>query len=87
MQYSAAGFAQPIRRVFAMVYALDEDTDAAAATYRLVVRDRLWGWLYAPLGAGLDRIADFVRQAQAGHVRRYLSWSLITLLVLLWIIS
>ncbi len=87
MQYSAAGFAQPIRRVFAMVYALDEDTDAAAATHRLVVRDRLWGWLYAPLGAGLDRIADFVRQAQTGHVRRYLSWSLITLLVLLWIIS
>ena len=87
MQYSAAGFAQPIRRVFAMVYALDEDTDAATASYRLAVRDRLWGWLYAPLGAGLDRVADFARRAQTGHVRRYLAWSLITLLVLLWIIS
>ncbi len=85
MQYSAAGFAQPQRRVFAPAYALHEE--AGVDRYELTASDRTWGRLYRPLGALTDRAADLARRAQAGHVRRYLAWSLITLLVLLWIVS
>ena len=85
MQYSAAGFAQPQRRVFAPAYALHEE--AVVDRYELTTSDRTWGRLYRPLGALTDRAADLARRAQAGHVRRYLAWSLITLLVLLWIVS
>ncbi len=85
MQYSAAGFAQPQRRVFAPAYALRETT--AADRHEVEVGDRTWVWLYRPLGMLADRAADLARRAQAGHVRRYLAWSLITLLVLLWIVS
>ncbi|WP_298188508.1 hydrogenase 4 subunit B [Metallibacterium sp.] len=85
MQYSAAGFAQPQRRVFAPLYALHEQV--TPGRYELAVGDRAWRRLYLPLGALTERAADLARRMQAGHVRRYLAWSLITLLVLLWIVS
>ncbi|EQD60830.1 hydrogenase 4 subunit B [mine drainage metagenome] len=85
MQYSAAGFAQPQRRVFAPLYALREQV--TPGRYELEIGDRAWRRLYLPLGALTDRAADLARRMQAGHVRRYLAWSLITLLVLLWIVS
>ena len=85
MQFSAMGFAQPQRRVFAPVYALREGF--AGSAYEVVAGDRSWSWIYRPLGALMDRTADLARRLQAGHVRRYLAWSLLTLLLLLWIVS
>ena len=85
MQYSAAGFAQPQRRVFAPLY--DPHEQVTPGRYELAVGDRAWRQLYLPLGTLTDRVADLARRMQAGHVRRYLAWSLITLLVLLWIVS
>lgn len=85
MQYSAAGFAQPERRMFALLYQPEEAGMRASAGDG--PGDRLWHGLYLPLGALTDAAAEMARRIQTGHVRRYLAWSLITLLVLLWIVS
>lgn len=90
MQYSAASFAQPIRRVFALLFLIDEGRDQGAdgsVRYRLRIADRAWGWLYLPVARAVDSSARRVARLQSGSVRVYLGWTLVTLLVLLWVIS
>ncbi|MBS1173397.1 MAG: formate hydrogenlyase subunit 3/multisubunit Na+/H+ antiporter, MnhD subunit, partial [Proteobacteria bacterium] len=90
MQYTATAFAQPIRRVFGLLFHIDESVeqrDHDAARYHLVVRDRAWGLLYAPLAQAVESAARRVVRLQSGNIRVYLGWTLSTLLVLLWIIS
>ncbi|NKN32676.1 hydrogenase 4 subunit B [Marichromatium bheemlicum] len=90
MQYSAASFAQPIRRVFALAFVLDERKPTATDTrprYRLRIADRAWSLLYMPLAQAVESAARRVVLLQSGNVRVYLGWTLATLLVLLWIIS
>ncbi|SDX67854.1 Formate hydrogenlyase subunit 3/Multisubunit Na+/H+ antiporter, MnhD subunit [Allochromatium warmingii] len=90
MQYTAASFAQPIRRVFALLFVIDEaqETGADGVTrYRLKITDRTWGWLYLPLARTVDSASRQVARLQSGSVRVYLGWTLMTLLVLLWIIA
>jgi hydrogenase-4 component B len=90
MQYTATAFAQPIRRVFGSLFLITEGVEQRAdgsRHYRLTVGDRSWGLLYLPVARAIEAAARQVVRLQSGNVRTYLGWTLITLLVLLWIIS
>ncbi len=90
MQYTSAAFAQPIRRVFGLLFRIDERVEElpdGSARYRLSVTDRAWGWLYLPVAQAVEAAARRVVRLQSGNVRVYLGWTLATLLVLLWIVS
>ena len=90
MQYTAAAFAQPIRRVFGLAFQIEESLesrDDGNRRYQLRIGDRSWDLLYMPVAHGVAAAARRVVRLQSGNVRVYLGWTLATLLVLLWIIS
>jgi hydrogenase-4 component B len=90
MQYTATAFAQPIRRVFGPLFLIEETLERradGALHHRLKVGDRAWGLLYLPVARAVESAAKQVVRLQSGNVRTYLGWTLVTLLVLLWIIS
>lgn len=97
MQYTAAAFAQPIRRVFAGVWKVQEQVDVthADAPASLVsdVRHQLhitdWSWLklYEPIGRLILAGARRIGRLHSGHIRTYLMYSFATLLLLLWIVT
>ena len=88
MQYTATAFAQPILRVFAPLFHIEEETrHTPEPRYTLHVSDRLWQWLYVPIGHWVLEAARRVALLQSGRLRAYLGWSLATLLLLLWVIG
>lgn len=90
MQYTATAFAQPIRRVYGLLFHIEENVETqpdGAARYQLQVGDRAWKLLYSPVILAVESAARRVVRLQSGNVRIYLAWTLSTLLVLLWIIS
>jgi hydrogenase-4 component B len=90
MQYSATAFAQPIRRVFGLLFHIEESVETGeggVARYRLAVRDRSWGLFYTPIAQAVESAARHVVRLQSGNMRVYLGWTLATLVVLLWIIA
>jgi len=90
MQYSATAFAQPIRRVFSLLFHVEEGVERQAdgrQRYRLQLADRAWGIFYLPVKRAVENAARHVSRLQSGNVRIYLGWSFATLLVLLWIIA
>jgi hypothetical protein len=88
-QYTAGGFAQPIRRVFSPLFDAREDvtmpapgaTTAARLTVRL--RDLSWELLYAPLGGAVLFAADQLSHLQFLTIRKYLSLVFALLVILL----
>ncbi|MEW5964584.1 MAG: hydrogenase 4 subunit B [Pseudomonadota bacterium] len=89
-QYSAASFAQPLRRVFATtVFRASEHVDmpvpgqTRAALYLARVHDVVWDALYAPLAIGVDRLAGLLNQAQFLTIRRFLNMVFVSLVLLL----
>jgi len=90
MQYTAAAFTQPIRRVFGLLFHIDEGVDRqddGRLRHRLQVGDRAWEIFYVPVVRVVENAARRVTRLQSGNVRTYLGWSFATLLVLLWIIA
>ncbi len=90
MQYTATGFAQPIRRVFGGLFHIEEGVtrgEDGRERHSLHVGDRFWDWLYQPVIRATNAAARRVTLIQSGNVRVYLGWSLATLVVLLWLIS
>lgn len=90
MQASAGGFVQPLRRVFAPVFALTETMarhDDGRRRWQVRITDRAWAWLYRPVSRLVEQAARRVVRLQSGSVRLYLGWTLATLMVLLWIIT
>ena len=97
MQYTAAAFAQPIRRVFGGVWKVQEQIDvthaSAPATLVSGVRHQLhisdWSWLklYEPIGRLVLTGARHIGRLHSGHIRTYLMYSFATLLLLLWIVT
>jgi formate hydrogenlyase subunit 3/multisubunit Na+/H+ antiporter MnhD subunit len=90
MQYTAPAFAQPIRRVFGSLFAIEEAVERredGTRRYRLSVRDRAWTLFYVPVARAVEASARQVVRLQSGSLRVYLGWTLATLLVLLWIVS
>ena len=88
-QYSAGGFAQPIRRVFGTMFDAREhiampapgDTSAARLTIRL--RDLVWDTLYAPVPAAIWSATEKLNHLQFLSIRQYLSLVFAALVVLL----
>jgi len=90
MQYTAAAFAQPIRRVFGLLFHVNEGTEPqpdGRLRYHLQVGDRAWDLFYRPAARAVERAARWVTYLQSGSVRIYLGWSLATLVLLLWVVA
>jgi len=97
MQYTAAAFAQPIRRVFSGVWRVQEQVDvtyaSAPATLVSGIRHQLhihdWSWLglYEPIGRLVLAGARRIGLLHSGSIRTYLMYSFATLLLLLWIVT
>ncbi|MCM2312178.1 MAG: hydrogenase 4 subunit B [Steroidobacteraceae bacterium] len=86
MQDTAEGFGQPIRHIFAGFFAMERELPSpldAAPRYRVIVTDRIWRALYLPLGGLVQRAADSLAWLQQGRISAYLTYSFITLIVLL----
>ncbi|HWF77206.1 MAG TPA: proton-conducting transporter membrane subunit, partial [Caulobacteraceae bacterium] len=92
-QYTAASFAQPIRRVFGTVlFGAREVVDMPApgelrpARYEAIVHDPAWEGIYAPIAAAVGWTADRLNRLQFLSIRLYLGLvfaALVTLLVAL----
>jgi len=86
MQDTAEGFGQPIRHIFGTFFDMERHLPSpldAAPRYRVVVRDRFWKALYVPIAALVQRAANSVAWLQQGRISVYLTYSFITLVVLL----
>lgn len=93
-QYSAAGFAQPIRRIFAdSVFRAVERVDMPAPgeqrSARLEVRfeDRAWTLIYAPIARAVGTVTERLNVLQFLTIRRNLSLMFGALVLLLAIIA
>ncbi|MBI5128388.1 MAG: hydrogenase 4 subunit B [Rhodopseudomonas palustris] len=93
-QYSAAGFAQPIRRVFGtlMFRARDHVTmpppgDIAPARLRIELHDQIWERIYAPLAGGIMAASVRLNRMQLLTIRGYLSLVFVTLVTLLLVLA
>ncbi|MEW6167323.1 MAG: hydrogenase 4 subunit B [Pseudomonadota bacterium] len=89
MQDTAEGFGQPIRHIFEPFFRMQRelpDPEDVAPRYRVVVEDRFWYALYAPLAAGVKAAAGFVGRLQQGRIAVYLLYSFLTLMALLVIV-
>ncbi len=86
MQDTAEGFGQPIRHIFGGFFAIERELPSpldTAPRYRVTVGDRIWRALYLPLGGLVQRAADALAWMQQGRISAYLTYSFITLIVLL----
>jgi formate hydrogenlyase subunit 3/multisubunit Na+/H+ antiporter MnhD subunit len=86
MQDTAEGFGQPIRHIFAGFFAMERELPSpldAAPRYRVSVGDRIWRALYLPLGGLVQRAADALAWLQQGRISAYLTYSFLTLVILL----
>jgi hypothetical protein len=86
MQDTAEGFGQPIRHIFGAFFSLRRELPSpfdSAPRYRVVIGDRIWQWLYEPLGALVQRVADAFVWLQQGRIATYLLYSFVTLVALL----
>ena len=89
-EYTAASFAQPIRRVFGtLVFRAQESVDMPApgdmrpARIEVKLRDLVWDSLYLPISSGVAAIADQLNSVQFLTIRRYLTLVFVTLIGLL----
>jgi hydrogenase-4 component B len=93
-QYSAASFAQPIRRVFGEIaFRVDERLDMPApgslkpASLDLVLTDRLWQGVYQPLVGLVLYAARRLNHLQFLTIRAYLSLVFAALVGLLFVVA
>jgi hydrogenase-4 component B len=93
-QYTADGFAQPIRRVFGTVMfaarervELPPPGDPRPAHLSVSLRDLLWDGIYAPLAAGVAGAAEVLNRLQFLTIRQYLSVVFVALVTLLLVVS
>src|SRR5712672_1809976 len=88
-QYTAGGFAQPIRRVFSALFDAREHVtmpapgDTAAARLTIRLRDLTWEMLYAPVGGAIWFAAEKLNRLQFLSIRNYLSLVFVALIALL----
>jgi len=86
MQDSAEGFGQPIRQMFEPFFRLQRELPTPADArprYRVSVEDQLWYWLYLPMVKVTQTISRVVTLLQRGRISVYLTYSFVTLLILL----
>jgi hydrogenase-4 component B len=86
MQDTAEGFGQPIRLVFEPFFSIERHLPSpfdAQPSYRLVVTDHFWQWLYVPIARVVEAASRIVGLLQQGRITTYLLYSFVTLLVML----
>ena len=86
MQDSAEGFGQPIRRIFEPFFRIEREVPGAFDThpqYRGHSDDKLWFLLYLPLKNLVERLSGWASLLQHGRIHLYLTYTFVTLLVLL----
>jgi formate hydrogenlyase subunit 3/multisubunit Na+/H+ antiporter MnhD subunit len=93
-QYSAASFAQPIRRVFGtLVFRARESVevpppgDTGPARIAVRLRDPVWDVLYGPLAGAVTFAAERLNRLQFLTIRRYLTLVFSTLVSLLLVLA
>ncbi len=93
-QYSAASFAQPLRRVFGTAFFQVEETvtmpppgSLLPARHRLTLVDPIWSGIYQRIAALVSAIADRVNPLQHLTIRRYLLLMFVTLIVFLLVVA
>src|SRR6266566_1247755 len=88
-QYTAGGFAQPIRRVFSALFDAREDVvmpapgDIGAARLTIRLRDLAWEMLYAPVPTAIRFATEKLNHLQFLSIRQYLSLVFVALVALL----
>jgi hydrogenase-4 component B len=93
MEYTATGFAQPIKQVFSMIYrpTVKLETEMLEESHYFAKRMRFethiepvfQQYLYDPVVRVLSLLADRLRVVQAGSLHLYLTYIFLTLLILL----
>ena len=93
-QYSAASFAQPIRRVFGtVVFRAREQVempppgDTRPARLKVELHDLIWEAIYAPLAAGINFASDRLNRFQFLTIRQFLTLVFCTLIILLLVLA
>ncbi len=93
-QYTASGFAQPLRRVFgATVFAAQEHIhmpvpgDPAPARLEVTLTDPVWRSLYGPLSQAVWWVSGQLNPLQFLTIRRYLSLAFGALVLLLLVLA
>jgi formate hydrogenlyase subunit 3/multisubunit Na+/H+ antiporter MnhD subunit len=93
-QYTAASFAQPIRRVFATqlfraseVVEMPPPGDQRPARLHVQIDDLVWDYLYVPVAGAVGFAAERLNHLQFLTIRRYLSLVFLALVTLLTVIA
>ncbi|MDP4033722.1 MAG: hydrogenase 4 subunit B [Pseudorhodobacter sp.] len=89
-QYSAGGFAQPLRRVLGTNLLEARETvvmpppgDGSPARLTVHVADPAWDGIYAPIASAVNAVATRMNRLQFLTIRRYLSLVFLSLIMLL----
>lgn len=87
MQDTAEGFSQPIRHIFSLFLRIQTEIPGVADKmphYHFNAEDRFWSALYLPLVRIASKCATAISKLQQGKISIYLTYSLATLIILLW---
>jgi formate hydrogenlyase subunit 3/multisubunit Na+/H+ antiporter MnhD subunit len=86
MQDTAEGFGQPIKQIFEPFFRIDRQVPSpfdVHPRYQGKAEDKLWYAVYLPLARLVERISVIMGLLQHGRIHLYLTYSFVTLLVLL----
>jgi formate hydrogenlyase subunit 3/multisubunit Na+/H+ antiporter MnhD subunit len=86
MQDTAEGFGQPIRRIFEPFFKIERDVPSPFDThprYHGQTEDRLWYILYLPVKRLTEKLSALAGLLQHGRIHLYLTYTFVTLVVLL----
>lgn len=86
MQDTAEGFGQPIRRIFQPFFRIEREVPTPFDThprYHGKSEDRLWFILYQPIQHLTEKLATMAGLLQHGRIHLYLTYTFVTLVVLL----
>ena len=86
MQDTAEGFGQPIRRIFEPFFQIEREVPSPFDThprYHGQTEDRLWFVLYLPIKHLTEKFSSWASLLQHGRIHLYLTYTFVTLVVLL----
>jgi len=86
MQDTAEGFGQPIRRIFEPFFLIEREVPTpfdAQPRYHGRTEDKLWYMLYLPIKWITEKLSGWASLLQHGRIHLYLTYTFVTLVVLL----
>lgn len=90
MQDTAEGFGQPIKQIFEPAFRIDRHVPSPLdeqPRYWATTEDRFWYWLYLPVARLIERVSALIGRIQHGRIAIYLTYSFMTLIVLLLVVQ